>query len=105
MYEKLDRLRAEVERCKKRIEDDRAKLRAAEERLREAENSQILADVGAMHLSPEQLAEFLKLATSGKLGAAGSGNAFVEKSDRSAYATDDETENEDETEDFEDEEN
>ena len=56
-------------------------------------------------MKPEQLAEFLKLATSGKLGAAGSGNAFVEKSDRSAYATDDETENEDETEDFEDEEN
>lgn len=61
MYEKLDRLRAEVERCKKRIEDDRARLRAAEERLREAENSQILADVGAMHLSPEQLAQFLKM--------------------------------------------
>jgi hypothetical protein len=61
MYEKLDRLRAEVERCKKRIEDDRAKLRAAEERLREAENNQILADVGAMHLSPEQLAQFLKM--------------------------------------------
>ncbi len=61
MYEKLDRLRADVERCKKRIEDDRAKLRAAEERLREAENNQILADVGAMHLSPEQLAQFLKM--------------------------------------------
>ncbi|MBO5485216.1 MAG: protein-ADP-ribose hydrolase [Lachnospiraceae bacterium] len=105
MYEKLDKLRAEVKRWEQKIEDDKAKLRIAQEKLEKAENEQILADVGALKLKPEQLAEFLKLATSGKLGAAGSGNAFVEKSDRSAYATDDETENEDETEDFEDEEN
>ena len=105
MYEKLDKLRAEVKRWEQKIEDDKAKLRIAQEKLEKAENEQILADVGALKLKPEQLAEFLMLATSGKLGAAGSGNAFVEKSDRSAYATDDETENEDETEDFEDEEN
>ena len=105
MYEKLDKLRAEVKRWEQKIEDDKAKLRQAQDKLKEAEHSQILSDVGALNLSPEQLAEFLKMATSGKLGAAGSGNAFVEKSDRSAYATDDETENEDETEDFEDEEN
>ena len=105
MYEKLDKLRAEVKRWEQRIEDDKAKLRIAQEKLEKAESEQILADVGALKLKPEQLAEFLKLATSGKLGTAGSGNAFVEKPDRSAYATDDETENEDETEDFEDEEN
>ena len=28
MYEKLDKLRAEVERCKSKIEDDKAKLKA-----------------------------------------------------------------------------
>ena len=52
MYEKLDKLRAEVERCKKKIEDDRVKLKQAEVRLQEAENSQILADVGALNLTP-----------------------------------------------------
>lgn len=77
MYERLDKLRAEVERCKKRIEDDKGKLRAAEQRLQEAENSQILADVGALNLSPEQLAEFLKLATSGQLGNPGTSNAYA----------------------------
>ena len=76
MYERLDKLRAEVERCKKKVEDDKVRLRAAEQKLQEAENSQILADVGALNLSPEQLAEFLKLATSGKLGSAGTANAY-----------------------------
>lgn len=65
MYERLDRLRADVERWKKRIEEDRMKLKQAEVKLQEAENSQILADVGALKLTPEQLAEFLKLATAG----------------------------------------
>ena len=101
MYEKLDKLRAEVERCKKKIEDDKLKLKQAEARLQEAENSQILSDVGALNLSPEQLAEFLKLATSGKLATAG---ASIGNTDRS---TTDEAEVDDynETEDFDDEEN
>lgn len=105
MYEKLDKLRAEVKRWEQKIEDDKAKLRQAQDKLKEAEHSQILSDVGALNLSPEQLAEFLKLATSGKLGAETSERTFVEKSDRSIYAAEDATENEDETEDFEDEEN
>ena len=101
MYEKLDKLRAEVERCKKKIEDDKLKLKQAEARLQEAENSQILSDVGALNLSPEQLAEFLKLATSGKLATAG---ASIGNTDRST--TDEaEADNYNETEDFDDEEN
>ena len=103
MYEKLDKLRAEVKRWEQKIEDDKAKLRQAQDKLKEAENSQILSDVGALNLSPEQLAEFLKLATSGKLGAGGADSTFVEKTDGSTYSAEDETENE--TEDFEDEEN
>lgn len=71
MYEKLDKLRAEVERWKNRIEEDKGKLKLAEQKLQEAENTQILADVGALHLTPEQLAEFLKLAASGNLMTAG----------------------------------
>lgn len=51
VYEKLDKLRADVERLKAKIEDDKAKLRTAEIRLKEAENSQILADVGALNLT------------------------------------------------------
>ena len=106
MYEKLDKLRAEVERWKKKIEDDKVKLRQAEERLEKAENEQILADVGALNLKPEQLAEFLKLVASGKIGTAGSTNGYEAATAKNAYtAPDDETENEDETEDFDDEEN
>lgn len=72
MYERLDKLRAEVKRAEKKLEDDKARLKAAQQRLQEAENSQILADVGALNLSPEQLAEFLKLVANGQAGNAGS---------------------------------
>ncbi|SDB44996.1 protein of unknown function [Pseudobutyrivibrio sp. YE44] len=68
MYERLDKLRAEVERIKKKIEDDKARLRAAELKLKNAENSQILADVGALNMSPEQLAQFLQLVQQGQVG-------------------------------------
>lgn len=101
MYEKLDKLRAEVERCKKKIEDDKLKLKQAEARLQEAENSQILSDVGALNLSPEQLAEFLKLATSGKLATAGTSIGNIDRSTTEEAETDDYNE----TEDFDDEEN
>ena len=101
MYEKLDKLRAEVKRWEQRIEDDKAKLKLAQDKLKEAEHTQIIADVGALNLTPEQLAEFLKLAASGKLGGAGTTEAY--RSDEAKNAYTDETENE--TEDFEDEEN
>ncbi len=65
MYEKLDRLRAEVAHRRRKVEYEKKKLRDSEERLKEAEDNQILADVGALNLTPEQLAEFLKL-VSGK---------------------------------------
>ena len=89
MYEKLERLRAEVERCKKRIEDDKAKLKLMEKKLQEAENSQILANIGALNLSPEQVAELLKLVPNGMLSSASIGNT-------------DESENTVETNDYED---
>lgn len=100
MYERLDKLRAEVERCKNRIEDDKAKLKQAETRLTEAEHSQILADVGALNLTPEQLSEFLKLATSGKLAASSAYNGRSVGADYEKDNNDD-----DETEDFNDEQN
>lgn len=73
----------------------------AEARLQEAENSQILSDVGALNLSPEQLAEFLKLATSGKLATAGTSIGNTDRSTTDEAETDDYNE----TEDFDDEEN
>ena len=106
MYERLDKLRAEVERCKKKVEDDKVRLRAAEQKLQEAENSQILADVGALNLSPEQLAEFLKLATSGKLGSAGTANDYETTDEVTATEPSKaDTEDDYDLEDLEDEEN
>ena len=73
MYEKLDKLRADVARWKKRIEDDKNKLQITLEKLREAEKTQILADVAALNLTPEQLAERLKPVANGALPGQGRG--------------------------------
>ena len=106
MFEKLVKLRAEVERRKKKIEEDKLKLKQAEENLQNAENEQILADVGALNLKPEQLSEFLKLLAGGKISMPGAAGGYEAAEEKDAYtADDDETENEDETEDFDDEDN
>lgn len=67
MYEKLDKLRDEVRRAEKRKKTADERLKTAQEKLREAENLQILSDVGALNMTPEQVAQFLKMAASGKL--------------------------------------
>ena len=67
MYEKLDKLRADLERAREKKSEIEAKIKNLEQRLKEAEESQILADVKALNLSPEQLAQFLKLAANGQL--------------------------------------
>ncbi len=77
MYEKLDKLRAEVRRWRRKLEDDKAKLKLAEQKLQEAENSQILADVGALNLTPEKLAEFLKLLSNGQTVNTGAINTYM----------------------------
>ena len=102
MYEKLDRLRADVERWKQKVEEDKGKRKAAEQKLKEAENAQIIADVGAVNFSPEQLALFLQQVASGQLGTTTTEKTSVEKNDKSSYT--DETDNDEETEDFDDEE-
>ena len=98
MYENLDKLRAEVKRCKKKIEDDKARLKMAEDKLLRAEHSQIIADVKAVNLSPEQLAEFLKLVTAGQAGKA---SLMLDSDDYEEPEED----KDDDTEDFTDEEN
>ena len=70
MYEKLDKLRAELEKARQRRAEADAKVKQLEQRLKDAENTQILAEVGALKLSPEQLKMFLEMATSGQLGNA-----------------------------------
>ena len=67
MYEKLDKLRADLKRAREKKADIEAKIKNLEQRLKEAEESQILTDVKQLNLTPEQLAKFLQLATSGQL--------------------------------------
>ena len=103
MYEKLEKLRGEVERARQRVEDDKVRLRAAEDKLKEEENKQILADVGALNLKPEQLAEFLKLAAGGKLPTPGRTTAYTRgMSHQDEETDDDENDDTEETEDEED---
>ena len=100
MYEKLDKLRAELDRAKQRRADADAKVKQLEQKLREAENSQILADVGALKLTPEQLAQFLQMAANGQLPVA-QGNPVA---DVTPVPATDEKDDYDESEDFDDEE-
>lgn len=73
MYERLDKLRDELRRAEKRKEDADKKLKIAQDRLREAESTQILADVEALHLTPEQVGQFLSMAANGQLLGMGMG--------------------------------
>ena len=101
MYEKLDKLRAELDRAKQRRADADAKVKQLEQKLREAENSQILADVGALKLTPEQLAQFLQMAASGQLPVA-QGNPVADVTP--VPATEESDDDYEESEDFDDEE-
>ena len=67
MFERLEKLREDLERAKRRRADADAKVKALEEKLKEAENTQVLADVNALKLTPEQVAQFLQLVASGQL--------------------------------------
>lgn len=67
MFERLDKMRAELERAKQRRADVDAKVKTLEAKLKEAENNQIIADVSAMKLSPEQVAKFIQLIANGQL--------------------------------------
>jgi len=101
MFERLDKIRAELEKAKQRRADADAKVKSLETKLREAENNQIIADVTAMKLSPEQVAQFLQLVANGQLNVTNS----VQQSTEATMTAEDETADEDyESEDLEDEE-
>ena len=105
MYEKLDKLRDEVKRCEKRVADAQSKLKAAQEKLKEGEASQILSDVGALKMSPEELAMVLELVKSGQLNQGAAANTETKTTYTGSYSKDedelDETdeENKEDTED------
>jgi len=101
MFERLDKIRAELEKAKQRRADADAKVKSLETKLREAENNQIIADVTAMKLSPEQVAQFLQLVANGQLNVTNS----VQQSTETTIIAEEETADEDyESEDLEDEE-
>jgi hypothetical protein len=67
MYAKLDKLRADLDKAIMKRNDAEKKVKQLEAKLKEEENQQIVSDVASYNLSPEQLAQFLRLANSGKL--------------------------------------
>ena len=67
MYAKLDKLRAELEKAVRKRDEAEEKVKQLEAKLKKEENQQIVSDVASYNLTPEQLAQFLQLANSGKL--------------------------------------
>lgn len=102
-FEKLDRMRADIERDREKVARMQEQIKHKEAKLKEAEATVILADVGSYHMTPEQLSEFLKLAASGRLDAIMKNSAPVTNARTPVVPDDDEEENE-ETEDNGDEE-
>ena len=67
MYAKLDKLRADLEKAVQKRDEAEKKVKQLEAKLKEEENLQIVSDVASYNLTPEQLAQFLQLASSGRL--------------------------------------
>ena len=74
MYARLDRLRAELKKAVIKRDAAEEKVKQIEAKLKEEENRQIVCNVTSYNLSPEQLAEFLKLVKDGKLQKMLNGN-------------------------------
>ena len=102
-YEKLDRIREDIKRDKAKVAKLQEQIKIKEAKLKEAEANQIVADVGAMNMSPEQLGEFLALIQSGGLHDLLSGKTQVAAEDSSDAMTDDNDDFYDEEEDVNDE--
>lgn len=106
-YEKLDRIRTDIQADRDKLAKmrEQAKIREGkmldqirekEAKLKEAESLVIVADVGEVNLSPEQLGAFLKLIQSGKIS-----NSIIEDLMTEDDENLEETHNFDETEDEE----
>ena len=102
MFEKLDKLREEVRRCEKRRDEANERLKAAQAKLKDAEASQILSDVGALKLSPEEVAKLLQLAASGQLSvptAESKTETVTTAEESSIYGDDEDSDDKEESED------
>lgn len=102
-YEKLDRIREDIKRDKAKVVKLQEQIKAKEAKLKEAEASQIVADVGALNMTPEQLGEFLALIQSGNLNELLSGKTNVATANVSSDETDDDEDLYDDEEDNNDE--
>lgn len=60
MNPKIGKLEKEIEKTKARIAELQSKLRDLEKQKMELENTDYVAVVRSFHLTPEELAEFLK---------------------------------------------
>lgn len=91
-YEKLDRIREDIKRDKAKVAKLQEQIKVKEAKLKEAEASQIVADVGAMNMTPEQLGEFLTLIQSGNLNELLSGKTKVVTTVNSSEVNEEENE-------------
>lgn len=96
MYAKLDKLREDLKKAVAKRDAAEAKVKRLEEKLREEENQQIVSDVASYNLTPEQLAQFLQLANSGKLQAMISGQIPMPVEEHQRTAGNDQDEEEEE---------
>ena len=96
MYAKLDKLRADLKKAVAKRDAADAKVKQLEAKLKEEENLQIVSDVASYNLSPEQLAQFLQLANSGKLQAMISGQIPMPVEEHQQTAGNDKDEEEEE---------
>ena len=73
MNPKIERLEKEIDKTKNKIAEMQARLRDLEKQKTELENTDYVAIARSFHLTPQQLAEFLKSqksAPSGEIGRA-----------------------------------
>ena len=67
MYARLDKLREDLQKAIAKRDEAEKKVKQLQVKLKEEENQQIVSDVASYNLTPEQLAQFLQLAGSGRL--------------------------------------
>ena len=65
MNPKIEKLEKEIDRTKAKIAEMQAKLRKLEETETELENTDYVAVARSFHLTPQELADFLKLRQAG----------------------------------------
>ena len=65
MNPKIEKLEKEIDRTKAKIAERQAKLRKLEEQKTELENTDYVAVARSFHLTPQELADFLKLRQAG----------------------------------------